>query len=241
MDPRSYLNKFFVELNDGNQELMRFYASAYRDLRIERLLEFGGGPAIHSLISATIAAKTIHFVDASSSCLDEVKLWLNDAPDGFNWRPYIAEALKWESPDLLVPSENAVTAREKKMREHEWRFSLCNAFYDDILLGTSLQPYQAVASNFCLDGITNDKNTWRELVAKLASKVAANGTLIMSTLSQATSWTVDGISYPSVSLALAEVIDEYSLLGFNVSHAETVKVSGRSEYEGFHLVVGRRG
>lgn len=62
MDAKIYLNTLFSEVDEINQSLLRAYARIYSTINGETLLEFGGGPAVFSLISGAIKfCQEIHF------------------------------------------------------------------------------------------------------------------------------------------------------------------------------------
>lgn len=54
-----------------------------------RLLEYGGGPVIYSLISATKTVSEITFVDYLQGSLDSLEEWIRGTPGARDWKPYI--------------------------------------------------------------------------------------------------------------------------------------------------------
>lgn len=240
MEPRAYLTKFYTEMDAGSQALMRFYSSVYRSYQTERMLEFGGGPALYSIISAAKCANLIHFTDYNSACLAEVQLWLQSDAGMFDWMMFVREALRCESGVRRPPSKRSILQREALIRHRRWVLSRCDAFEDDPLLGSGLGRYGIVATNFCLEGITNDRLVWKRSMAKLAALVADEGLLVTVSLAHASGWTVADFQGPAVYLELADLEAAYREMGFDINESRSVPIADRSHYDGFLMVCGRR-
>lgn len=101
-DARSYVRSRFTVGDDGvvsDEEYQAFDLRCYHefyhkhrssfDTETTRLLEFGGGPCIYSLISAAPHVKEIVFSEYLESCRNEVQLWKEKSPEAHNWKPYI--------------------------------------------------------------------------------------------------------------------------------------------------------
>ena len=88
-DGKAYLRTRFtgqpsvIRANDL-RFLHGFYSKYHHtwDAKTARMLEYGGGPAIYALISASPHVKDITFTDIAESNLKEVELWKNNDKDG---------------------------------------------------------------------------------------------------------------------------------------------------------------
>jgi hypothetical protein len=241
-NPRAYLAQFYEgEVDPGNKALLRFYAKVYKDLGGRSLLEFGGGPTIYSLITAAHTASWIHFCDYNDECLSEVKKWLVEDSSAFDWSHFIHYALSCEKESGEELTEEHIQARQRLMRQRMRQISHCDIFADDPLLGSSMGPYGIVAQTFCLDSIIQDKKEWFHLNQKLTNLVAKDGFFITVALLQASGWTTQEVSYPAVTLTLADVTCMYSELGFSIIHSEvTEHLEDKIGYNGFIMACGRR-
>src|SRR5689334_2040520 len=62
--PAAYLQEYYDHIGPENDELLRFFAEAFKLVPPETvMLEFGGGPTIYQLISAAVKVSTIDFTD----------------------------------------------------------------------------------------------------------------------------------------------------------------------------------
>ncbi|MGB0388105.1 MAG: hypothetical protein ACPGWR_25085 [Ardenticatenaceae bacterium] len=70
--------------------------------------------------------------------------------------------------------------------------------------------------------------------------LAPGGVFLTSALLNASYWSVGDVTYPSVSLTLADVTEMYRMLGFSVTYRDIIQVKERASYDGFILVSGRK-
>ena len=97
-DARNYLRTRFDGTFDKRISYVPFYLKCYHEFyqlngfrlnrRSSRLLEFGGGPALYSLVSAAPHYKEICFAEYISVARREVELWRDNEPDAYDWSPY---------------------------------------------------------------------------------------------------------------------------------------------------------
>jgi NNMT/PNMT/TEMT family len=248
--PRAYLAEFYEgDVGPANKALLRFYAKAYEDLGGRSLLEFGGGPTIYSLITAARTASWIHFCDYDADSLSEVNKWLIEDSSAFDWSCLIHYALSCENGGGETPSEEDVQSRQRLIRQRIRTLSRCDIFADEPLLGSSMEPYGAVAQTFCLDCLnypTLDKREWFHLNQKLANLVDKDGLFISVSVLHGSYWIHQGIKRPTPTLTLADVTSMYAELGFSITHSEVVRGlgneidPGQAGYDGFIMTCGRR-
>jgi len=239
MDAKTYLNTLFSVVDEINQSLLRAYARIYSVINGETLLEFGGGPAVFSLISGAVRFQEIHFSDYDQGCLAEVLSWKNNEEKSFNWDKCIEYSLYVEKNKEL-PKPVEVVERRKLIQSRISYLLTCDAFSDNLLLNSGYQRYTAVANNFCLDGITSDKGLWKSLNQKLMKLVSRNGWYVTSTLLNARSWSIDEKIYPAVFLKSEDIIDLFKNNGFSVEYLEVITSSSRESYDGFIIAFGQK-
>lgn len=241
MNASLYLSHIYDgPLDAGSRALMRFYAEVYCDSRDGTLLEFGGGPALYSVISAARTMRAIHFADPSDECLEEIQKWRQRDVHAFNWRRYTRYAIWCETGCSRRPSKCEAAEREELVRRRLTQMTKCDAFASDPMVGLSSGPYDAVASNFCLDGITDSLTEWKVLVERLSRLVAPSGLFVMTAVRRGTFWGQAGERFPAVYLDVADVGDRLTELGFRLVHADAVDLAGRPGYDGIIMAAGRK-
>lgn len=237
---RQYLEEIYSgELDKGSKCLMEFYSEIYRTLDGASLLEFGGGPALYSVLTAARYSGSIDFVDASEPCLEEVRSWLRGDADSFDWSAFTAYALRCEGVSAFADRHTSIAERERLIRQKVAYVGLCDAFADDMLLGACRGPYGAIASNFCLDGITDDLGKWTELNRRLTNMLSPNGLFVTTAVRRGRFWGTGGERYAAVPLTLADLAYLYESLGFDEAVSREVDLTGREGYDGIIMMAGR--
>lgn len=237
-DATDYLNRHFIgTLEEKNTVLMRFHANLYKEISPNSLLEFGGGPTIYSIISAASKVKWIHFTDYSQSCRQSIEKWISNTSDSFNWKEYIRYSLEVECDGLHNITNEDIKRREYQLRKSIHTVSMCDAWAEDPLIGLSFEPYDAIASNFCLDSITESKENWLWLNKNITKSSIKDSYYIVTCLWGVSSYIHNGKIYPSPNLQpediemMYEKLD-YNILGFN-------KVQLRDNY-GYMMAYGQK-
>lgn len=83
---RAYLNEYYTVLGSENRLLLDFLHKTYNKIgHQKRLLEFGGGPAIYQLLSASKCIDSVTFSDYSPDCRREVIDFALSRKSSFNW------------------------------------------------------------------------------------------------------------------------------------------------------------
>jgi len=104
-DPKAYLRDYYSHVGLENLALWRFLVRVFSDLpRGGRLLEFGGGPTLYSLIPAANSVDEIHFCDYSETNLQEVRGWLQGDADAFDWTHFVCATLELEGRVASIDS-----------------------------------------------------------------------------------------------------------------------------------------
>lgn len=89
-DVGKYLSEFYggEKLSTGNEQLLRFFHDAYGKIgrkqqgKPYRLLEVGGGPTMHQLLSASAHASEIVFTDLVQGNVDHVRRHIRESSSG---------------------------------------------------------------------------------------------------------------------------------------------------------------
>ncbi|MBC7947884.1 MAG: hypothetical protein H7Y42_08400 [Chitinophagaceae bacterium] len=194
-DPATYLKEYYGDVGGENLALMRFLVKAFKDVSMSSIaLDFGGGPTIYSLITASARVKEIHFSDYLEPNLQEVQKWLDCAPDAFDWSAFTRAALVLEDQDY---SQNGILLREEEIRRRLTRVMKCDA-NNPLPLGKTDIQYDVLITNFCAESSTEDRSQWRLFIENITSLLKPGGKLILCALKGAVSYSVGKEVFPAV-------------------------------------------
>lgn len=156
-----------------------FKADVSRGTSGVRCLEFGGGPVIRNLISASPKVDRIVFAEYLEGNRQAVISWLagnSKAHDHSSLIKYVVHDLEGDcSPD-------AVSKREKDLRQKIQSVVSCDVTANPIVdlepidLG---KPFDVVSTSLCLEGVASSEEHYKSCVAKLCKFLKPSGHLIM--------------------------------------------------------------
>jgi hypothetical protein len=193
-----------------------------------RLLDFGGGPTVYTLITAATRAKEIDFCDYLESNLAEVQKWLRREPSAYNWTHFIKTTLVLEGRDY---SPESVTWREDEVRARVKQIMRCDANRRHPLEQIAAQ-YDVLVTNFCAESATHNCQQWNRFVRNIASLIKPQGRLIMSALKGAVSYAVGQEVFPAVHIMEEDLIEVLCEAGFieETIHIESVPADRPSRH-----------
>jgi len=211
-DPVAYLDEYYADLGGENLALLRFLAETWARLpKGGVLLDFGGGPAIYSLISAATRVDEIHFADYLDTNLDEVRRWLADEPLAFDWDDFIRTALEIETGGSCVDQD--VERRAREIRACVTRVMSCDASRTPPIARPH-RLYDVLSTSFCAESATSDRAQWQAYMANIVSVLKPGGWLVMSALEGATRYAVGPHAFPAVNVSARDLADLLEKLGF---------------------------
>jgi len=217
-DPIAYLNEYYSDLGEENLAILQFYVDVFHEMAPKNtMLDFGSGPTIYSLISAVTKIKEIQIVEYLETNRLELRKWLTRDSTAFNWLPFIKKTIELEQKGWCSAFELA--RREALIRNHVTAIGRCDLRQTPPFVGER-QTYDVVASNFCAESITNSYEEWKFFLKNIASLVKAGGTLIMTTLKRATSYSVGSRRFPSVNIDEADLSCALAEAGFSPARLE---------------------
>ena len=227
LDGAYYLQRRFSDPTDKERGAQPFYLKSIHDFYqgfgknwnsdTARLLEYGGGPVIYPLISASPFVNEIVFVDYLKSNIDLVALWKNESPGQHNWEPYFRYVIsELEGNDI----EDTVIMRQKDLRKKLADFVIGNLYSEQILASMSLQcsegeKFDIISSHFCLEAVATSISEYQLFLQKL-SKLLKPGGYILSMVSLEESYWIQQKNTRSFHLFLTEknVKEAYEMAGF---------------------------
>lgn len=237
--PESYLEEYYATVIPENDKLMAFFADVSAKLpKVKRLLEYGGGPTIYQLLSLAGNVSEIDFTDYLESNLAQVKSWVKAKKSAHNWLPFVRVALYYEYGSM--PTTNAVSARERKVRSLLKSFGRVDAFNpkND---HTAYPKYDVVSTNFVAESISSNKTEWRRSLGSIVNYVDDNGWLVMTAIRNASYWRSGDESFASYAIQKKDLEQELKKMGFKIVISRQIDADQTDpthpEYEGYDGMV----
>jgi hypothetical protein len=205
-DPAAYLAEYYSSLGSENQMLLEFYHEVYSQLPGElEILEFGGGPTLYQLASASAKARSITFAEYLPQNRRAVKLW-RDMRSRHDWSEFfmMTAALEGHHNSALI---------EQRLRAKLAEIIPCDA-KDPTLKLEPLQRFDLVSSAFCLECIGNSWKEFEQAVERICDRVRPGGHLVISALENAQDYVVGSALFPAVPVKtehLLELLARYQL------------------------------
>ncbi len=202
-----------VDFPDKIQFRLEGYHKAYEKLPSGlKVLDYGAGPTILSIISAGGRASEITLADIAESNREALRKWLKRDPTAFSWSPFFDCVVQ----GLEGKSEQAAREREERVRQLVKNVVHCDINEDPPVQTGYEGPYDVVMDSWCLPYACPTREAYERGIAKLAGLLKEGGTLMIfgSQREQAGSYVVGSITYPSLPLSgeyVARVVQELGL------------------------------
>ena len=172
--PDKYLKKYCGDTT--NFELLDPYYKAFHSLPSDlRILDYGTGPAIWTIISAATKASEIVLSDYTEVCRTALHQWLAGDREAFDWSPYFGHVVK----ELEGNGEEEVAKRQTLVRNLVKAVVKCDLTQDPPIEPGYEQPYDVVMSSFCIESVIKSNDEYQPMLAKLVSLVKPGGHLLL--------------------------------------------------------------
>jgi NNMT/PNMT/TEMT family len=205
-NPREYLNEYYSDIMADEKLCLEFLVDSLRKLpSVDVALDFGAGPVISHILPLVVKAKEIHVSEHIESNRTELKKWLADDVEAFNWRKSTFEVLRLEN--CSTPSEFQAQQRETQARQ-QVSYVLPGDVRSSDPLGVSKRGgYPIVAAHYCAEGISQSKAEWSVYMKNIMSMVQPGGVLITSACGSGSFYRVGDLYFPSTKLEPQDVLD----------------------------------
>ena len=231
-DPGEYLRQYYLSIDQENDQLLRFFAESHRDTRPDAtVLEFGSGPALYSLITAAAKVETIHVCDRLESNLEELRAWKRGDEGAFNWEPFIQRALEFEGIEEVTQAD--ILRRTRLLRHKLTNFCFCDALNSSPLQGNHLPNYDIVQANFVLEAITASLVEWERAFQNLLSLLKPHGTLLMSSVKNATYYQIEGKQLPTANIDEQTIMRVLRKAHFKAENISIQIIPSNPPYRGY--------
>ncbi|HLF26086.1 MAG TPA: guanitoxin biosynthesis pre-guanitoxin forming N-methyltransferase GntF [Anaerolineae bacterium] len=235
-DAREYLARYFAEPSAEDRFTLTFWIEQIRQLPPGvRVLEYGGGPTLYSVLALARKASTVHFSDYMPASLNEVRRWIAGDAGAHDWRPYIRFMLELEG----APSDKAAVAlRETALRRQMTHLSVGDA-RTPAMLEEPRPPYDVITAHHCLDVAARDFTDFKRMVTHLADMLTSGGLFLLSITTGTTLYTVDGATFPCLDLTTEQLREALSEAGMDPQRVfQAAMPIEREEYNGVILSAG---
>ena len=177
-DPDLYLATRFYDVNVKERvlfPLQRFHEEFSALPGSLKILDYGTGPVMMTVISAARCASEIILSDYNQQNRESLKAWLNKDPDAFNWSPFFEHVVM----KLEGKSKDEAREREFTLRKIVKDVVHCDIYASSILTEGYEGPYDVVSSSGCLDSISASRKAFNENVKKLAAYLKPGGRMML--------------------------------------------------------------
>ena len=176
-DTGKYLKTRFSDLTVRDRILfpLECFHDAFQSLPSSlKVLDYGTGPAIMSVISAAGHASEIVVSDYAESNREALRKWLRRDPTAFNWSPYFDHVVQ----KLEGKEEKEAREREERLREVVKDVAYCNINEDPPIRTEYQGPYDVLIDCVCLTSSCFTKEAFVSGVIKMAALLKPGGTLL---------------------------------------------------------------
>ena len=213
--PKTYLNSFYQSVagHEDEEDISYFSLNKYHEfwsnfgskVKDLTMLEFGGGPCIHTLISACRYAKEIIFAEFTEKNRQEVEAWLGSCSSMHNWSPffqYIVQTLEGKS-------ESETKQREDFLRGKITQVIPCDIRQNQIIELRDSQRFDVINTSLCLEAVVESEEDYRASIAKLSKLLKPGGHLIMFGVLKQTYYFVGDGKYYTFPLTKDLILQAY--------------------------------
>ena len=245
-DTAAYLNAQF--LSDWSNERVLFPLKMFHEVFSTlpgslRILDYGTGPTIMTIISAATRASGIVLSDYSEENRESLRSWLRNDANAFNWSPlfdYVIQRL--EGNDV-----EEARKREELVRKVVTDVIHCDIYKDPIIEKEFEKTYDVVSSSCCVNSSCSTLKVFRMNMQKLVKLVKPGGHLILFQ-SQGKEdehgyFMTGGTRHPDVHVSaeyLGNLIQSFGYENVNVTSASDKDQTGCGDSSGFIFLTAVR-
>lgn len=185
------------------EQLYKFYVkyNCKWDKNTARLLEFGGGPVIISLISSVPYIHEITFSAYLESERKEVQLWKDDKEGAHDWRSHIKHAV---NEIEHIGGDDAWCEREALLRKRICAIVPCNILCENPLF-VKQEPFEIISTSLCIEVACTSYPQYKEAIKKLVGLLKPGGFLLMYIVERETFYMFGKKKWSCLYLTLEQV------------------------------------
>ena len=199
-------------------QVYNFYAkySCKWNNKTARLLEFGGGPVVTSLISAVPYVDQITFAAYLENERKEITLWKNREEGAHDWSAHFKYVVNEVEH---IAGDDVWREREELLRKCITSIIPCDIFSGNPLL-VKQEPFEIVTTSLCLEAACTTYPEYKEAVKKLVGLLKPGGFILMFIVERQTFYVVGGKKWSCLYLTLEQVKEALAEAGTVILVAE---------------------
>ena len=179
--PKTYLTLLEFFSIDVLKPLHEFYTSYFKSTtgRVT-VLDFGCGPTIHGMISLAQYSPEVVLADYSEKNRMDIHKWMKGDGDAFDWTPIIRHVVV----ELEGKEESEVEKRKQQLQRVVKSVVHCDITKDPVLSPEYVKEYDIVHCFVCLEGVSSNKEEYKENILKLEALIKPGGKLLLYTVNR---------------------------------------------------------
>ena len=237
---REYLETYYGSPIGDTFATLDFITDELKDYKhkpFKNALEFGTGPTLFGALATIPFVQKLHLSDYLPQNLNEIKHWLANGNDSFNWDVCTAYLLE---KDGIEPTADNIAKWSNELRAKVGKILPGDITKEWPLLDEKSQ-YDLLVSLFCADSITNSKTEWHQYMKNLFNLAAPQGTIIIGALRNCPFYRVGEQYFPCANVNEKDLEDAISGMSEKIKDY-TIRVNNTEdcEDEGFTSVMFAR-
>lgn len=253
-DPKGFLTTFCASPVGNPNTAFAFYTERLHSFyttysskwnnKTARLLEFGGGPVITTLISAAPYVNDITFAAHTESERKEIELWKNAKQGAHDWSSHFKYVVN--EVEHTTAGDGAWREREELLRKRISSIIACDISWNNPL-AVKQEPFEIVSTSLCLESACTTYTKYKEGIKKLVSLLKPGGFLLMIIVERETFYMDGKKRWLTLYLTLEQVKEALAKAGTSIFVAEREPASMEyiqnpviADGKGFALVVAQK-
>ena len=225
---KEFLNSFYGSV-EGNpllsgrfafrwEQMHNFFTKYSRkwDNKTARLLEFGGGPVVTTLISAVPYVDEITFSAYLENERKEVELWKHGKEGAHDWSSHFKHVVNEVEH---IAGDNAWREREELLRNRITSIVPCDAISDSPL-AIKQEPFEIISTSLCLEAACTSHVEYKKAVKKLIELLKPGGFFLLVSPERATYYMFEGRKWSCLYVTAEEIKEAFVEAGATVIVAE---------------------
>jgi hypothetical protein len=233
-DPIEYLNTYYGDLIGDTHETLKFLNKELKadNIIYDSAIEIGAGPTLFGVLSIAPYVKKIDIAEYLPQNREEVKNWVDEKENAFNWDHAVKYLLNLNSKEGTTNSIAEYTDLTRKKVE---KIIPCD-ISQHWPLSEKKEKYDLLLSLFCADSCTDSKVEWMHYMHNLLHVLKPGGTALIGALKDCESYRVGNKYFPCANVSekdierfLLEDPNEFEDVSIHVAEVPECEDEGFSE------------
>ena len=234
-NPKAYLKEYYSHVSPENKAILEFFAEvAKRNVSGEpKHLELGCGPTIYQAIALAPKVSEIVYTDGFQESIDEIKHWLEDHEDSFDWKKFIHATM--EAENGKSPTEQEVKDREEHIKGKIKKQGILDISSTESISRYIKEhgPFGSISSVFALEVPAKDHDHLKSLLQTIYKDLPKGGVFNAVMVAGGQEYKVGESYLRNLRLETDDLKKMLTSIGFKVNEAIWRYVPADKEDEGY--------